>query len=327
MRITIFDADTAFFDRYREMLKSALIKETRFGPGAEFEKNNLSQHEVLDDPAWDATKMLTYLRDIAVSQLGTSGTGNHFVEWGLFTIEEPENALGITQPGTYLALLSHSGSRAVGFKIANHFSRLAREQHPELPKEVEHLAWFDMYSAEGQEYWLSMQLAGRFASANHAVIHQRIERATGLQVLATVENHHNFAWEEQVDDRTVIVHRKGATPAGRGVLGIIPGSMGDPGYVIEGKGSSAALNSASHGAGRLMSRTQAKKQIGRKDVKDYLKERDVELLSGGLDEAPQAYKNVDAVLECLVSSRLARSVAKLRPMLTYKTARGSNDRE
>ena len=206
--------------------------------------------------------------------------------------------------------LSRNASDA---EIKRAYRKLARELHPELPKEVEHLAWFDMDSAEGQEYWLAMQLAGRFASANHAVIHKRIERATGLQVLATVENHHNFAWEEQVDDRSVIVHRKGATPAGRGVLGIIPGSMGDPGYVIAGKGSDAALNSASHGAGRLMSRTQAKKTIGRKDVKDYLKKHAVELISGGLDEAPQAYKPIQAVIDAQLD--LINIVGEFQPKI------------
>jgi len=296
MRMTIFDADAAFLKRYNEMLKHELLKQTRFGAGAEFERNNLSNHPILDDPDWDATKMLDHLYDTAVVQLGTSGGGNHFVEWGLFTLDKPDTVLGIDEPGEYLALLSHSGSRAVGYKIANHYSRLARELHPELPDKVKHLAWLSLDTEEGQEYWLSMELAGRFAAANHAVIHKRIAKATGLQALTVVENHHNFAWKERVDDKEVIVHRKGATPAGHDVLGIIPGSMGDPGYVVRGKGNEDALNSAAHGAGRKMSRKAAKRSFNRRQMVDYLAERGIELLGGGLDEAPMAYKAIGDVI-------------------------------
>src|SRR5687768_15662384 len=109
-----------------------------------------------------------------------------------------------------------------------------------------------------------MNLMGQYAAANHALIHQRIAKNLRADVIADLENHHNFAWKEvHVDPvtgkpRELIVHRKGATPAGPGVLGIIPGSMASPGYVVRGKGSAASLHSASHGAGRLMSRTKAK---------------------------------------------------------------------
>src|SRR5919107_1526410 len=111
-----------------------------------------------------------------------------------------------------------------------------------------------------------MGLMGRYAAANHAVIHAHVTRALGADVLLDLENHHNFAWRERHrlpdgSDAEVIVHRKGATPAGAGVLGIIPGSMGTPGYVVRGKGEAASLHSAAHGAGRRMSRTAAKKQF------------------------------------------------------------------
>src|SRR6185437_4939345 len=159
----------------------------------------------------------------------------------------------------------------------------------------------DMESHEGQEYWLSMELAGRFASANHAVIHHRVAAAVGLKEAAVVENHHNFAWREQVrgpsgEEREVIVHRKGATPAGAGVLGIIPGSMADAGYLIRGRGAADALDSASHGAGRAMSRTAALQSVTKTDRDRYLRQRGVTLLGGGLDEAPQAYKRVEQVI-------------------------------
>src|SRR5438477_8886005 len=101
-------------------------------------------------------------------------------------------------------------------------------QHPNLDKEHKHLAWLSLDSQEGQEYWAAMELMGRYASANHALIHQHVAANLGAQVLLNLENHHNFAWKERhiIDgiEREVIVHRKGATPAGEGVLGIIPGS-------------------------------------------------------------------------------------------------------
>jgi tRNA-splicing ligase RtcB len=144
---------------------------------------------------------LKSLQSKAQDQLGTSGTGNHFVEWGAFTLEEESADLGL-KAGQYLALLSHSGSRGVGFKIANEYSKIARDLHPRLDNVVRHLAWLPMGSEAGQEYWISMELAGRFASANHAVIHQRVADAAGLKEVAHVENHHNFAWRETLQNGT-----------------------------------------------------------------------------------------------------------------------------
>jgi tRNA-splicing ligase RtcB len=142
-----------------------------------------------------------------------------------------------------------------------------------------------------------MELAGRFASANHAIIHHSVADAVGLKEALVVENHHNFAWVEQLPDgRNVIVHRKGATPAGAGVLGVIPGSMGDPGYVVRGRGVNDSLQSASHGAGRLMSRRAAMESISRVTRDEYLHERGITLLGGGMDESPQAYKRIDSVI-------------------------------
>ncbi len=296
MKLTLFDATERDLVKHQHMLKQVLLKQTRFGAGSTFESGNFSEHEVLDSADWQATPLLKSLYKRASDQLGTSGGGNHFVEWGLFTAHGDDEALGI-DAGTYLALLSHSGSRGTGYKIANHYSNLAMDQHPTLPKEVKHLAWFDMDSEEGQEYWLSMNLAGRYASANHAVIHQRITKAVGFQPLAQVENHHNFAWKEDHNGEEVIVHRKGATPAGENVLGIIPGSMGDPGYVVRGRGNTDSINSASHGAGRKMSRRVAKQSITRHAQKAYLKQRGIDLLGGGLDEAPQAYKPIHEVMQ------------------------------
>ncbi|GAB4505064.1 MAG: RtcB family protein [Anaerolineales bacterium] len=294
MRLTLFDVSPHLLGQKKSLFENALWQETAFGMGAEWKGSRRASHEVLDDPAWNATRLLKSLQDNAFRQLGTSGTGNHFVEWGIFRLYEP---LGGLQAGEYLALLSHSGSRSVGFKIAEYYSKLAMSLHPALDKSVRHLAWLSLASEAGQEYWLSMELAGRFASANHYVIHKRLAAAIGLKEAAVVENHHNFAWEESLPDgRKVVVHRKGATPARAGVLGVIPGSMGDAGYLVRGKGNPLALQSASHGAGRLMSRRAAINTISKSARDAYLAERGITLLGGGLDESPQAYKPIEEII-------------------------------
>jgi tRNA-splicing ligase RtcB len=155
-------------------------------------------------------------------------------------------------------------------------------------------------SEEGQEYWAAMELMGRYAAANHALIHRHLARYLRLNVLLDVENHHNFAWKERhvIDgvERDVVVHRKGATPAGAGVLGIIPGSMASPGFLVRGKGEPASLKSAAHGAGRVMSRTKAIETFEWEKVNRVLKERGVKLISAGLDEVPGVYKDIHQVM-------------------------------
>ena len=159
-----------------------------------------------------------------------------------------------------------------------------------------------------------MELAGRFASANHYVIHHRVAEAVGLKEIAHVENHHNFAWRENLPDgRQAIVHRKGATPAGKGVFGVIPGSMGDAGYVVRGRGISESLNSASHGAGRQMSRKAAINSITKTARDTYLRERGITLLGGGLDESPQAYKRIDEIIAA--QNDLVDVVGKFTPKI------------
>lgn len=294
MRLSLYEVSPILLGQKKGMFENALLNETAFGIGSKWTGSKKAQHAVLDDDAWYATPQLRMLKDTAMNQLGTSGTGNHFVEWGSFSLHEPMFGL---QPGEYLALLSHSGSRGVGAKIADRFSKLAMDKHPDLDKSVRYLAWLSLDSEAGQEYWLSMELAGRFASANHNIIHHRVAAAVGLKEAAVVENHHNFAWKEKLPDgRTVIVHRKGATPAGVGVLGIIPGSMGDAGYLVRGKGLASSLESASHGAGRLMSRKTALNSISKSARDEYLKKNNVTLLGGGMDESPQAYKPIEAVI-------------------------------
>lgn len=296
MRLSVYEAPPELLAQRKGEFSRALMDQTRFGSGKSWEKGNRPSHAVLDDSAWDATPLLKSLQSKAQEQLGTSGTGNHFVEWGMLRLPVDDAELGL-KAGEYLALLSHSGSRGVGFKIADTYSNLARRLHPLLDQSLRHLSWLPLESEAGQEYWLSMELAGRFASANHYVIHHRVAGAVGLKEIAHVENHHNFAWSEPLPDAPkAIIHRKGATPAGPGVLGVIPGSMGDAGYLVRGKGAAGSLNSAAHGAGRKMSRRGALQSIAKKDRDAYLRERGITLLGGGLDESPQAYKNIEAVI-------------------------------
>jgi tRNA-splicing ligase RtcB len=248
--------------------------------------------------------------DKARAQLGTSGSGNHFVEFGTLTLNAPD--LGL-EAGTYLALLSHSGSRGAGAAIAEHYSRLAMTLHPELEPELKRLAWLDLDSDPGKEYWHAMNLMGQYASANHALIHRQIAHALDAQVMAQVENHHNFAWKETHGGREVIVHRKGATPAGNGVLGVIPGSMASPGFVVRGRGSEQSLHSASHGAGRVMSRTAAKKQFNWAKVRPTLAAAGVRLLSAGIDESPGVYKDIHQVMAAQMD--LVQVIARFDPKI------------
>lgn len=159
-----------------------------------------------------------------------------------------------------------------------------------------------------------------YAAANHELIHRHIAEHLGVPVLAEVENHHNFAWKEQHDGRTVIVHRKGATPAAKGVLGIIPGSMASRAYLVRGLGNPDSLESVSHGAGRVISRTQAKKILSWSEALKILQENKVKLLSGGLDEVPAVYKDIETVMDC--QRDLAESLGYFRPRLVKMAPAG-----
>ena len=319
MKMTVLDLPLTALADDSSRLANALERETRFGIGAAFRSPR--RHDVMDLD-WRVTPLTARLRDRAWTQLGTSGSGNHFVEFGELTITN--EAAGL-EPGRYLALLSHSGSRGTGAQIAQHYSRLARDLHPELPPELAHLAWLDLSSEPGQEYWAAMELMGRYAAANHELIHAHIAKALAVDVRLDIENHHNYAWRERHrrpdgSQAELIVHRKGATPAGAGVLGIIPGSMGTPGYVVRGKGVEASLNSASHGAGRRMSRTQAKQQFTWNVAQQFLRERGVTLLSAGLDEVPMAYKDIDEVMAA--QHDLVEPLARFEPRLVKMAPAG-----
>ncbi len=317
MRLSVLDLPPSMLDsdHQRATLQHAIESETRFGVGAAFQRKR--QHAVLDSD-WRVSPITAQGKDKAWAQLGTSGSGNHFVEFGVLTITDedvvrrgdaaPEADSGFGSgwqfalpTGQYLALLSHSGSRGTGAAVCDHYSKLAMRQHPELPKDLAYLAWLDLGSQEGHEYWNAMNLMGEYAAANHECIHRHIVRALGAEALAYVENHHNFAWKEchtlpDGSREELIVHRKGATPAGEGVLGVIPGSMATPGFVVRGRGSVQSLMSASHGAGRIMSRTKARQAFAWGNVKRELAAAGVHVLSAGLDEVPGVYKDIHQVM-------------------------------
>jgi tRNA-splicing ligase RtcB len=298
LRLSVFELSPHVLGQRKNALKEILVRNTTFGAGkGRPSAEKPAEHEVLDDPAWGATRFLKGLKETAYSQLGSSGSGNHFVEWGVFEATGSTSAIEPLKEGDrFLALLSHSGSRGVGFKIANRYSKIAKEKHPKLEKAAADLAWLTLSSEEGEEYWLSMELAGRYAAANHTVIHDRLARALGVEPVFSTEHHHNYAWREEWRGEEVIVHRKGATPAGAGTLGIIPGTMADPGYLTLGLGNENSLNSASHGAGRAMSRSQAFKTLDEGAWRNALKERGITLIGGSLDEAPGAYKRIEEVM-------------------------------
>ncbi|MCL4788649.1 MAG: RtcB family protein [Verrucomicrobia bacterium] len=310
MKMTVLDIPVRDLEQKQDRLARAIEAETRFGVGATFKHRR--EHEVMDAD-WSVSGVTRQNKDRAWAQLGTSGSGNHFVEFGLFTAHEeiaparmPSGQSPAKMPaplpaGTYVALLSHSGSRGTGAAVCDHYSKLAFGRcRSALPSELLRLAWLPLDSEEGQEYWSAMELMGRYAAANHWCIHHHIAEHLGARVLLDLENHHNFAWKEKHViggvEREVVVHRKGATPAGRGVLGIIPGSMATPGFVVSGKGNAESLDSASHGAGRAMSRKAANEKFNWKDVNRFLKQQGVTLISAGLDEVPMAYKNIRDVM-------------------------------
>lgn len=309
MSLSIFDLPASYIVGRSFQLKNILKENTAFGLN-EIQKSRVD-HDVFSRSEFQDIPILKSLKDKAYKQLGSSGGGNHFVEFGIVELSEIREDWGLGK-GSYLAILSHSGSRGFGANIAKHYSYLATKQCP-LPKQVQHLAWLDLDTHDGQEYWLAMNLAGDYAKACHDNIHQRLAKALGKRPKITIENHHNFAWKERVNDRECIVHRKGATPASGGTLGIIPGSMTAMGYIVEGKGNAESLNSASHGAGRIMSRGACKNNISKSEMTQILENSQVELIGGSVDEAPMAYKNIEKIIG--LQTELVRVLGTFTPKI------------
>ncbi len=309
MCLSIFDIDPKELTQRESFFAREINEATLFGSGAQFD--HASNHEVMENELFYQVPLLKQLHGRAWKQLGSSGSGNHFVEFGVIEIAERDPVLGV-DAGNYLGLLSHSGSRVLGANIANQYTRIAISKR-RLPHDAKNLAWLTLNEEAGIEYWNAMNLAGDYASACHHIIHAKIAKQLGRKPVKMVENHHNFAWKEKWEGREVIVHRKGATPAGENVLGIIPGSMTADGFIVKGKGESAAVNSASHGAGRKMSRTRAMASVTDKQFKDELKKFGIKLLGGGIDESPFAYKDIEVVMQS--QKALVDVVGKFTPKI------------
>jgi tRNA-splicing ligase RtcB len=317
MKLSVLDMppDTILskFNLYREALEGG----TRFGVGREYDTPK--SHAVMDQD-WTVTKITRERKDRAWKQLGTSGSGNHFVEFGVLTLDERDDELNL-DAGEYVALLSHSGSRGAGSAVCSTYSAIAESRLPKRYKELGRLAWLDLDSQEGAEYWAAMNLMGDYAAANHDVIHKSVAKLLGARIVAGVENHHNFAWKEQHGDRELIVHRKGATPASQGELGVIPGSMADPAFVVRGKGNAQSLRSASHGAGRRMSRKAAKQMYSWRAVQNDLARKGIRVLSAGADEVPGVYKNIADIMR--EQTDLVDIVARFDPKIVKMCDDGS----
>lgn len=309
MCMSVYPDPPEMLSTQREQLKDILVTNTRFGL-AEF--NDIGDHELMEKTEWKEIPFLKSFKKKFYNQLGTSGHGNHFVNIGKLVIDRQCDKLGL-QPGSYLAILSHSGSRNFGAEVAKHYTRVAKEKLG-LTGEAGQLAWLDLNSEEGQEYWQAMTLAGEYSKANHRIIHQKLSSALGSEPVKVVENHHNFAWEDKLSEHeSLIIHRKGATPAHQGDLGIIPGNMVSPAFIVSGKGSESSLNSASHGAGRQLSRRKAKQRFSKFQLDETLKKEDVVLIGGSQDEFPGAYKNIHRVMQAQES--LVNTLAAFYPKI------------
>lgn len=255
--------------------KDAILSETAFGPGSGFELDERRDHPIMDDDRWE---LIPFEKDEAHRQLGSSGGGNHFVDFGRATVGGVD----------FVAFLTHSGSRGAGARTCEKFSAIAKEENPEGGD----LAWleFGPDRSAASDYWAAMQLMGDYALANHEVIHSRLWEALGMEPSATITNAHNLAWRVDGDR---YVHRKGATPAGSGQLGVIPGTMDSPAYIVEGRGCVDSIHSSAHGAGRRMGRRQAKRELDGDAIRAGLS---IDLIGGDTDELPPAYKDIDEVM-------------------------------
>ncbi len=252
--------------------------------------------------------------DNALTQLGTLGGGNHFIE-----IQRGNDG--------HIWLMVHSGSRNIGFKVANYYNRLAMDlnsrQKSPIPLKWQ-LAFLTLDSEAGSNYLAEMEYCIDFAYANRQLMIERIKDAL-LRIAAPVffdpviNIAHNYAAREHHFGREVMVHRKGATSARAGELGIIPGSQGTPSYIVRGRGNSESFESCSHGAGRRMGRKQAQRRLDLASERKRLDDQGIIhslYRKNDLDEAPGAYKNVVEIVDNQLD--LVEVVVELRPLAVIK---------
>jgi tRNA-splicing ligase RtcB (3'-phosphate/5'-hydroxy nucleic acid ligase) len=265
-----------------------------FGVGRRNETTTVD-HALFDDVAWKIDAVSPH-KEMARQQLGTIGSGNHFVD--LFGDEQGRLWIGV-----------HFGSRGLGHKTATYFLKAGGAKDG---MDVDPLV-IPVASPLGSDYLACMALAGRYAYAGRDWVCSEVARLLGAEIIEEVHNHHNFAWRETHGDQDLWVVRKGATPAFPGQKGFVGGSMGDDSVILEGVENDEAqysLYSTVHGAGRVMSRTAARGKVNRKTgevlsqgavsremMNEWLRARDITLRGAGTDESPQAYKRLSSVLE------------------------------
>jgi tRNA-splicing ligase RtcB len=264
-------------------------------------------HPLFDSPSWQALprKIEGNLRGKARSQLGTVGSGNHYVD--VFADEAGAIWVGV-----------HFGSRGFGHTVASGFLALSQGESwgARVPEREVLLSLNDPM---GQDYWALMSLAGEYAYAGREWVARKVVGILGGRELELVHNHHNFAWREEHNGQEVVVVRKGATPAFPGQKGFIGGSMGDDAVIVQGtvappgtrtsETQREAMYSTVHGAGRVMSRTQAAGKrnwrtgkvlspgaVSPEMMHTWVREKNVILRGGGLDESPHVYRRLPDVL-------------------------------
>ena len=295
----------AIADRRAPLIRD-IVRKVSFGLGR-VNKERVD-HPLFDSELW-AEAGIEDLKTTARNQLGTVGSGNHYID--LFEDEGGTVWIGV-----------HFGSRGLGHQTASRFMKAAGgkegiEVAPALVEEGSEL---------GRRYIAGMTLAGQYAYAGREWVVEQVRRILGAAVTETVHNHHNDAWRERHRGRDYWVVRKGATPAFPGQKGFIGGSMGDNAVIIEGVDSprsAESLYSTVHGAGRLFSRTQAKKTFARTDMDRWLAERDILLHGADLDESPMAYRRLADVLAH--HDGTVRILHELRPVLVIMAGRNERD--
>lgn len=312
MHMTILDVDVATFERDRVRFANDLVASTCFGNPKFRGDFKSGKHDIMLDSRWNSMSELKSLKSRAEFDLGTSGAGNHFADLMVIKFRRPVEINGHQYRirDEAVVLLTHSGSRGSGAAIAKKFSKYAKDYTSKIARGIpSSYEWLSLDDELGQKYLTAMQLMGDWALANHEVIHNRFMKLAGLRSRGRVWNRHNFAW---VDGEKNVIHRKGATPSDRYELGIIPASSGSDSHLVMGLGNESALNSSSHGAGRFVSRTQAKKDH---DAVAHAKHMsDLDILTYGLDkdESSQAYKPIEDVIGAQ-ENVLIQTVATMSP--------------
>jgi tRNA-splicing ligase RtcB len=318
MMISILDISPQEFLKNRQKIFSDMKDVSRFGVGSEFTRSGARKHEVMDDYLWQHLPHLKTLHNTAIRQLGSSGGGNHFFDALIGEVVTPSYILvgpdgrQLEKGKFFVAIMTHSGSRGAGHKSATHYLKLAKKETEArargIPKGYE---WLPLDSDAGSEYWMVMELMGEYAKANHDLIHMHFAKKSGIGRLRYAENHHNFAWD--MGNRQ-IVHRKGATPAHTGQLGIIPGSSGTPSYLVEGLGNPMSIFSSSHGAGRPFSRKEAKSRHSPDLYSAHMQVQDILTAGVAPDETFMAYKDIERVIQ-LQDGLLVKVLAKMHPKI------------